>query len=70
MRMVEDMLKEDGDVKVLYAATSKEHLNKDILPRFEAEESAGMTIDEILKVILGDDYDGDIEHLKKKLKIN
>ena len=61
MRMVEDMLKEDGDVKVLYAATSKEHLNKDILPRFEAEESAGMTIDEILKVILGDDYDGDID---------
>lgn len=61
MRMVEDMLKEDGDVKVLYAATSKEHLNKDILPRFEAVESAGITIDEILKVILGDDYDGDID---------
>ena len=61
MRMVEDMLKEDGDVKVLYTATSKEHLNKDILPRFEAKESAGMTIDEILKVIFGDDYDGDVD---------
>lgn len=61
MRMVEDMLKEDGDVKVLYAATSKEHLNKDILPRFEAKESDGITIDEILKVILGDEYDGDVD---------
>lgn len=57
LRMVQSILSKYGDVKVLYSTLSEKHLKNDILPRFGVAESSGITINEIMKELLGDKWD-------------